>query len=118
MACRFTELVIDCADPAALADFWAAVLGGQTRQDQYGYVQVSAGYGPLLTFVRVPERNSLKNRLHIDLNPVPCSQADEVTRILRLGAKRIDIGQGTTPWVVMADPEGNEFCVLQPGVEA
>ena len=118
MASRFTELVIDCAAPDRLAVFWAAVLGGQIVHDTQGCVQVNPGSGPLLTFIQVPETKAVKNRIHIDVNPVACPQAGEVERLLDLGAKRVDIGQRDAPWVVLADPEGNEFCVLQPAVSA
>jgi hypothetical protein len=69
-----------------------------------------------LVFVLVPEGKQLKNRLHLDLAPrADDDQAAEVARLERLGAKRVDVGQGTDkPWVVLADPEGNEFCVLSP----
>ena len=66
---------------------------------------------PGLIFVPVPEGKTVKNRLHIDLNPE--NQEAEVDRLIELGARRIDIGQGEVTWVVMADPEGNEFCVLR-----
>jgi hypothetical protein len=61
-------------------------------------------------FLNVPESKSVKNRLHLDV--VPDDQATEVERLLSLGAQRADIGQGEQTWVVLADPEGNEFCVL------
>ena len=67
---------------------------------------------PTLVFVAVPEGKAVKNRLHLDLRPVGCSHAEEVERLIGLGARRADIGQGDVPWVVLADPEGNEFCVL------
>jgi hypothetical protein len=118
--CKFTELVIDCADPARLAEFWAAVLDGRVTSDDYGCLQVagSSPEMPRLTFIEVPAAKSVKNRLHIDLNPVSCTQEQEVDRIIGLGAKRIDIGQGSVTWVVLADIEGNEFCVLHPPVAA
>ena len=65
---------------------------------------------PGLIFGSVPERKTIKNRLHLDFRPD--DQAAEVDRLLALGARRVDIGQGEQPWVVLADPEGNEFCVL------
>ena len=68
---------------------------------------------PALLFLRVPERKVVKNRLHIDVNPVNCDQQQEVERILALGARHVDVGQGEQTWVVLADPEGNEFCVLR-----
>jgi hypothetical protein len=120
MPCKFTELVIDCANPNRLAEFWAAVLGGSITADEYGCVQVAAGLGqmPRLTFVEVPNAKSIKNRLHIDLNPLGCTQAEEVERILQLGASCVDVGQGAVSWIVLADIEGNEFCVLRPTLGA
>ena len=113
MGSKFTELVIDCADPARVADFWAAVLGWP-KSGQGDEIQVAGppGSGPSLFFARVPEPKTLKNRLHIDVNPVGCDQADEVQRLIGLGARHADVGQGDVSWVVLADPEGNEFCVL------
>jgi len=68
---------------------------------------------PTIVFVPVPERKSVKNRVHIDVNPIDRTQAEEVERLEALGARRVDVGQGDVGWVVMADPEGNEFCVLR-----
>jgi hypothetical protein len=65
-----------------------------------------------LTFARVPEGKTVKNRLHLDVNPTDREQDDEVRRLLDLGARHADVGQGEASWVVLADPEGNEFCVL------
>jgi len=71
------------------------------------------GIGPDILFLRVPEGKDIKNRLHRDLRPD--DQADEVARLEELGARRTDVGQGPeVSWVVMADPAGNEFCVLKP----
>jgi Glyoxalase-like domain len=67
---------------------------------------------PTLTFARVPEGKTVKNRLHLDVNPTDREQDDEVRRLLDLGARHSDVGQGDVSWVVLADPEGNEFCVL------
>jgi hypothetical protein len=124
MGSKFTELIVDCADPRRLAEFWSAVLGWQPtgRYDEDVYdddVEIAGppGSGPSLVFVRVPEAKTVKNRLHIDVNPVGCTQEQEVERLIGLGARRIDIGQGEPTWIVLADPEGNEFCVLQSRVE-
>jgi hypothetical protein len=119
MGSRFTELIVDCADPRTLAAFWAAVLGWEPRNaDDEGVELVGPpGAGPLLVFLRVPEPKTVKNRLHIDVNPVGCDQAEEVERLLALGARRINVGQGEPAWVVLADPEGNEFCVLHRRVD-
>jgi hypothetical protein len=73
------------------------------------------GVAPDLLFLRVPEAKSVKNRVHLDLRPD--DQAAEVARLEALGASRVDIGQGEVSWVVMADPDGNEFCVLAPRPE-
>jgi hypothetical protein len=120
MASRFSELVIDAGDPERLSAFWIAVLGWQPTGNYQGAIEIAdpAGGRPSLTFV--PDRNEKrgKNRLHIDLSPVACDQAAEVARLVALGARHIDIGQGTgRPWVVLADPEGNEFCVLRDRVD-
>ena len=74
--------------------------------------------GPILVFVAVPEPKAVKNRLHIDLNPSGCDQAVELERLLALGARPADVGQGDESWVVLADPEGNEFCLLARRVDA
>jgi|SRR6516162_2467972 len=119
MASKFTELVVDCRDPAALAEFWAAVLGWDTRAgDDDDEVEVfdSSGSSPALLFQTVPEGKSVKNRLHIDVNPVGVGQEEELQRLLDLGATHIDIGQGEQTWYVLADPEGNEFCLLRSTV--
>jgi len=68
---------------------------------------------PTLIFVQVPESKSIKNRLHLDLSPVDNSHAEEIDRALQLGATRVEVGQGEQPWEVLADPEGNEFCMLR-----
>ncbi|UGT55481.1 VOC family protein [Nocardia asteroides] len=125
MTSKFTELAIDCADPRGLARFWCAVLGYEV-QDVEGDEYVSIGsplvpegkkrpgpVPPTLSFIRVPEGKTVKNRLHIDVNPTDVDQDAEVERLLALGARRADVGQGEQTWVVLADPEGNEFCVLR-----
>ena len=115
MAVRFTELCIDCSDPQRLAEFWSAVLDYKiTEADDEGVaIQGPEGSGPLVLFIKVPEGKTVKNRLHIDVSPTDGGQQQEVERILDLGARKIDIGQGDVSWVVMADPEGNEFCLCR-----
>ena len=130
MTSRLTETAIDCADPMRLAEFWCAALGytvlhvdetddfvqiGPERSDAELVEAIRRGpVAPTLTFARVPEAKAVKNRLHLDLSPIDCSQADEVTRLEALGARRADVGQGEdVSWVVMTDPQGNEFCVLR-----
>ncbi len=119
MPLRIDTVTIDAADPHALADFWCAALGWGQRTDEDGDIWIEPGedhpeYGgvrPLL-IVRVPELKAGKNRLHLDL--VPDDHEREVERMESLGATRPDIGQtGNESWVVLADPEGNEFCILE-----
>ena len=113
MSSRVHGVTIDARDPRALADFWCRVLGYTIAIDEPDEVAIEPpdnGVGPALFFVPVPEDKVSKNRIHLDL--APDVQTAEVERLLSLGARRVDIGQGQVPWVVMADPEGNEFCVL------
>jgi hypothetical protein len=112
MSVTWFATVIDCGDPEALAAFWCQVLGYQvvSRNEREVDIAPSPASYPGLAFLRVIGDKTVKNRLHIDLNP--SDQQAEVRRLLALGATRIDIGQGDAEWVVMADPEGNEFCVL------
>ena len=115
MAALLREIIVDCNDTRVVADFWGHVLGWAVQEDD-GLLWMSASGRPfpdlLLVFVPVPERKSVKNRIHLDVNPVGCDQQEEVERIMAIGARRVDVGQGESPWVVLADPEGNEFCVL------
>lgn len=126
MGLRLTEIVVDCRDAAALASFWAAALGyhivfadddqveigpwEQEPPDLAEQMRRAPGV-PTIVFVVVPEGKTVKNRLHLDLRPD--DQDAEVQRILALGAKKVDIGQGEQSWVVLADPEDNEFCILR-----
>ena len=114
MPSSFYQLVIESHDPHALARFWAAVLDQPILYETDEEVIVGADKHacPGLCFVVVPEAKTIKNRLHIDLDPDDLEA--EVARVLALGARPADVGQGDVPWVVLADPEGNEFCVLQP----
>jgi predicted enzyme related to lactoylglutathione lyase len=117
MGSVFREIVIDCADPQRVATFWSQVLNWPLVEDPKGYSWLSStgepwAPPPVLVFVPVPEAKTVKNRVHIDVNPTGVDQAEELERLLSLGAKRVDIGQGDVPWVVLADPEGNEFCLL------
>jgi hypothetical protein len=118
---RFTELIVDAGDPRRLAEFWMAVLDWQpTGRYAPDAVEIAnpTGSGPSLTFVPVRDEKRTKNRLHIDVNPVGCDQEEEVARLIGLGARHADVGQGEgKSWVVLADPEGNEFCVLRARVE-
>ena len=116
MATRLVHLVVDAVQPARLARFWAAALGWEMAAGVWprGYRYPDPVALPLV-FVPVPEAKTGKNRIHLDLATESAAhQAAEVERLLGLGAVRADIGQGDVPWEVMADPEGNEFCVLDP----
>jgi hypothetical protein len=107
-------LDIDCAEPAALARFWAAALDYKVLpSDDPAEVGIAPKdeRGIRFLFVEVPEGKTIKNRLHLDLRPD--DQAAEVERLIGLGARKVDIGQGDQTWVVLADPEGNEFCILR-----
>ncbi|MET9019126.1 VOC family protein [Actinopolymorpha sp. NPDC004070] len=120
MALTIQCVVVDAADPGRLAAFWEAALGWRRTHDSPGEVALEPPAGsicdavaPDLLFVRVPDVRAGKNRLHLDLRPE--DQAAEVTRLESLGASRADVGQtADASWVVMTDPEGNEFCVLRP----
>jgi len=119
MSIRIQCLCIDTTDPAGLASFWEAALGWRRTYDKDEQVVLEPPVGsrdegitPDLLFLRVPENKAGKNRLHLDLRPE--DQAAEVARLEGLGARRADVGQGPdVSWVVMADPAGNEFCVLR-----
>jgi predicted enzyme related to lactoylglutathione lyase len=116
---RVQCVCVDAEDPAALAAFWAAALGWRQTVTEPDEVAVEPPAGsredgivPDFLFLRVPDHKVVKNRLHIDLRPD--DQAAEVARLEGLGARQVDVGQGPeSTWVVMADPEGNEFCVLR-----
>lgn len=124
MASKFTEIAIDCADPSGLARFWCSVLDYEVQDEDDGIVTIGppgapehkdqhGPVPPVLTFAQVPEGKLVKNRLHIDVNPTDREQDEEVRRLLDLGARHADVGQtGDESWVTLADPEGNEFCVL------
>ena len=119
MSIRWQCLCIDTTDPATLAAFWQKALGWRQTfaADDQVVLEPPAGskedgVAPDLLFLRVPGAKSGKNRLHIDLRPA--DQAAEVARLEGLGATRADVGQGPeATWVVLADPDGNEFCVLR-----
>ncbi|MGG8405174.1 VOC family protein [Streptomyces sp. 12297] len=121
MACRISELVIDCADPERLAVFWSGVLGYvELGREDDGSIEIGppdAGFGgPQPTLVLSPggAPRAGKLRLHIDVNPTDRDQDAELARLLDLGARPADVGQnGTEGWHVLADPEGNEFCLLR-----
>lgn len=126
MSLRWYTTVVECADHRAQAEWWGRVLDWEVMfaDDTQAVLipkwamEASAStpwerVGPGLVFVPVPQPKTVKNRLHLDLAPHVTDDRDaEIERLLGMGATRIDIGQGDVPWEVLADPEGNEFCVL------
>jgi hypothetical protein len=123
MACRITELVLDAQDPDLLARFWCAVLGYvELDRDDNGDIEIGpagGGPSPTIVFNRSDEPRSGQLRLHLDVNATDRDQEDELARLLALGARPADVGQtGAESWHVLADPEGNEFCLLRRRVPA
>ncbi|MFE5208017.1 VOC family protein [Streptomyces sp. NPDC056600] len=125
MTSRFTELTVDCRDPERLAAFWCEVLGFTVIDRSEGMVEIGsweptveairAGQmPPTIVFIQVPEAKAVKNRLHLDVSPIDATTEEEAARLIGLGATKVDVGQGPArSWVVMADPEGNEFDVVR-----
>ncbi|OLZ49624.1 VOC family protein [Amycolatopsis keratiniphila] len=135
MTSRLEWTTIDCADPRRLAEFWCGVLGYVVYEDKGEVVEIGPDPEvpdaerladlrrgpavPSMAFVRVPDGKSGKNRVHFEITPIDGDQRSELDRLLALGASTVDLGQGENlSWVVLADPEGNEFCLarsLAPG---
>ena len=117
MAVRLSAVALDVQDHARMTAFWAAVLEAEPFDVEDGFASLPLGGGVTLDLLGVPEPKSVKDRLHLDLVAAPGSrQEQEVARLIELGAVRADVGQGEdVTWVVLADPEGNEFCVLRGG---
>ena len=112
MALEWEQVVVHSLDPAALGQWWAEALGWvvvYSSDDEYE-IRPELDRLPGVDFVRIDEPKKAKSRLHLDFRPE--DQDAEVARLLAHGAQRVDIGQGEQSWVVLADPEGNEFCVL------
>ncbi|MFB6963010.1 VOC family protein [Streptomyces sp. NPDC056309] len=108
-------VVVDCADPRAMARFWDEAMDWTLHEvtDDHARLRSAKGVGPYLEFLRTPDAKTVWNRAHLDVMPYPGDdQEAEVARLRGLGATAADAGQGDTPWKVLADPEGNEFCVL------
>jgi Glyoxalase-like domain len=106
MTSRISHTTIDCEDAYALSNWWKKVLKVE---------------GPRLLFIEVPEAKSVKNRLHFDLRPTDRTRDEEFDRVLKLGAKYVADHRGIhgpgTGWIVLTDPEGNEFCILRSDAE-
>ena len=117
MSLRLWSVVFHANDRAALAHFWAEALGWPLVWDQDQETAIRSPHGgPKISWGGPPVMPKTgKNRLHFDIAPpIHGDQQAEVDRLVSLGATRISIGQGEVSWVVMADPDGNEFCVLTP----
>jgi predicted enzyme related to lactoylglutathione lyase len=117
MSTRLAHVVIDAQDPPALARFWADALGWRIMFEEPDEVEIEGGLDDVnLIFVPVPEPRTAKSRVHLDLATTEDEgQEAKVDRLLALGATRSDVGRPDNPWVVLADPEGNELCVLPHG---
>jgi hypothetical protein len=111
-------IVVDCDDPAKLAEFWIQAAGWPIgyADDEMTSLHNPAGTLPDLDLLHVPEAKRVKNRLHLDVAPTAGADLEaETQRLISLGATPADVGQGPdVTWRVLADPEGNEFCVLRP----
>lgn len=120
MSSRIAVIAIDAVRPRAVADFWCRVLGWQVVEEDDGVVSIAPADGswPWIDVVPVPEHKTVKNRLHLDLRADGVPTGDELQRLLDLGARRADVGQGPdVSWVALSDPEGNEFCLLSRTVQ-
>lgn len=118
MSARLVSVGVDTADPLGAARWWAGALEWRVVEagpDEAAIAPAGEERAPTLVFLRVPEPKTVKNRLHLDLATVDADDHERtVSRLLAAGASRADIGQGDATWTVLADPEGNELCVLEP----
>lgn len=124
MACRISELVLDCRDPEALARFWCEVLDFTVLDREEDGIEIGPreGFGgpqPTLVLSRCDDPRRGKLPLHIDVNATDRDDTAELQRLLDAGAEPVDVGQtGEEPWHVLADPEGNKFCLLRARIAA
>ncbi|MDT0202463.1 VOC family protein [Nocardioides sp. AE5] len=120
MGTRIANIVINAVDPDVVADFWCQVLDWQRLEVEDGIVCIGPADGALPGIDVAPRGRpkATTNRLHLDLRADGTTTAEELERLLALGARRVDVGQGPdVSWVVLADPEGNEFCLLSGTVQ-
>ena len=124
MTLHIHSITVDCVDPYRQARFWSEVSGWQEDPDDPNHPDDPEGrivtvHGMSLLFIPVPERKVVKNRMHLDLQPQDRTRDEEVDRILGIGATLVDDQRRPdgTGWVVLADPEGNEFCVVRSPAE-
>ena len=114
MSLEWDHVIVHTAHPVELGRWWVGALGWAVvwqSDDEYA-IQPAPDRLPGLCFVTLRDPKVAPNRLHLDFTPD--DQAAEVDRLVAMGAQRVDVGQGEQPWVVLADPEGNEFCILEP----
>jgi predicted enzyme related to lactoylglutathione lyase len=117
MPVRLHHIVIDAHDLPGLARFWTAALGWRILSEREREVVIGTDENaPVgICFMPVPDRKTVKNRVHLDLTSGAEDREQEIERLISLGARRVDVGQtGRESWTVLADPEGNEFCVVRP----
>ena len=117
MPLRLHHIVVDAHDLPRLAQFWAQALGWRILSERPREIVIGPDeHAPAgMCFMPVTDPKQVKNRVHLDLTTSAADRDQEITRLLALGARRADIGQaGTESWTVLADPEGNEFCVVRP----
>ncbi|HEX9230014.1 MAG TPA: VOC family protein [Arthrobacter sp.] len=120
MSSKLAVIAIDAIRPRVVADFWCAVLGWRIVEEDSDIISIAPQdqSWPTIDVIAVPEGKTVKNRLHFDLRADGVSTADELERLLARGARRVDVGQGPdVSWVVLGDPEGNEFCLLSRTVQ-
>lgn len=120
MSSKLAVIAIDAIRPRVVAEFWCAVLGWRIVEEDGDIISIAPQdqSWPSIDVIAVPESKTVKNRLHFDLRADGVSTADELERLLALGARRVDVGQGPdVSWVVLGDPEGNEFCLLSRTVQ-
>ena len=122
MAAALSTIVIDAHDVERLAEFWCQVLGWSRSDDVEpdGAIEIidPARTGSVKILIEpVPDQKVTKNRVHLDIRPLGVDQPEELDRLLALGARRVDVGQGNQTWIVLSDPEGNEFCLLRGRAE-
>jgi predicted enzyme related to lactoylglutathione lyase len=111
------SVVVDCADPRAMARFWGQAMDWTVHKvtDHSAVLRSAKGVGPYLQFLRTSDAKTVWNRVHLDIRPYPGDDREaEAARLQTLGATAIDLGASDVSWTVLADPEGNEFCLLAP----
>jgi hypothetical protein len=117
---RIAVVAVDAVQPALIADFWCRVLGWTVIEDDGEVISIAPPdrAWPTIDVVAVPERKTVKNRVHLDLRADGLTTSQELDRLLSLGARRVDVGQPPdASWTVLSDPEGNEFCLLGRAVQ-